>query len=53
MTKETNQIPLISSTLEVKASGVDINFDLQQKDGKSIAELLNAQEKQQKQQKTN
>jgi hypothetical protein len=52
MTKETNQIPLISSTLEVKASGVNIDYDLQQQDGKSIAELLDDQEKQQKQQKT-
>lgn len=48
MTKQNNQIPLISSTLEVKASGVDVSYDLQQQDGKSIAELLDDKKKQPK-----
>jgi hypothetical protein len=49
MTKEINQIELISSILNVKASGVDVSYDLQQNDGKSIAELLDDQKKRPKQ----
>lgn len=49
MTEETNQsdqIDLISSILEVKASGVDVTEDLKQTPGKTIAELLDDQKKQ-------
>ena len=52
MTEETNQsdqsdqIDLISSILEVKASGIDVTEDLKQTPGKSIAELLDDQKKQ-------
>jgi hypothetical protein len=40
MNEKINQNDLISSILEVKASGVDITYDLQLTEGKSIAELL-------------
>jgi|LakMenEpi03Aug12_release.lakeMendotaPanAssembly.Ray.scaffolds.fasta_scaffold20789_2 hypothetical protein len=44
MNPEINQNDLISSILEVKASGVDIAYDLELEEGKSIAELLDDQE---------
>ena len=41
-----NNIDLINSVLEVKASGsLDVQNDLLLPEGKSIAELLNEQEK--------
>jgi hypothetical protein len=41
-----SEIQIVSSILEVKASGIDyIKTDLQLPDGKSIAELLYDQEK--------
>lgn len=44
MNNEINQNILISSILEVKASGVDVSNDLLLQEGKSIAELLHDQE---------
>lgn len=44
MNDPINPDDLISSTLEVKASGVDITSDLLSEEGKSIAELLDDQE---------
>lgn len=44
MNNEINQDILISSILDVKASGVDVTSDLSLQEGKSIAELLNDQE---------
>lgn len=44
MNNEINDDSLISSILEIKASGVDVSDDLQQHEGKSIAELLHDQE---------
>jgi hypothetical protein len=52
MNKEINPNILISSTLQVKASGVDVSNDLLLQEGKSIAELLNDQENHQKNTKT-
>ena len=48
MNNEINPDILIASILEVKASGIDVSNDLLLQEGKSIAELLNDQEKQQK-----
>ena len=44
MNDSINPDDLISSTLEIKASGVDITSDLLAEEGKSIAELLDDQE---------
>jgi len=46
MNNEVNPDILISSILEVKASGVDVSNDLLLQEGKSIAELLHDQEQQ-------
>lgn len=44
MNEPINQDDLISSILEVKASGVDVTNDLSLEEGKTIAELLDDQE---------
>lgn len=44
MNNEINQNILISSILEIKASGVDVTNDFLLQEGKSIAELLHDQE---------
>jgi len=46
MNNDINPDILISSILEVKASGVDVSNDLLLQEGKSIAELLHDQEQQ-------
>lgn len=40
-----NEINIVDSVLEVKASGIDISQDLLLEEGKSIAQLLYDQEK--------
>ena len=44
MNNDDNNPIVIGSILEVKASGVDIAYDLELEEGKSIAELLDDQE---------
>jgi hypothetical protein len=51
MNNDINPDILISSILEVKASGVDVSNDLLLQEGKSIAELLHDQEQQKDTQK--
>lgn len=43
MNENINENDLISSILEVKASGVDVTNDLNLEEGKTIAELLEDQ----------